>query len=269
MEAGDYIAAGSAIVAAAAACTAWWQGRTAHRAALAAETQARAALAQVDLLRQQLDHERALRDEADRPVFAVVETDVRRSGGTPDILVVVRQTGGSPVAEARVTVHLNDEPAMVVDAGDDGVLIWRHTAPGATKTLRIRTADRHLGELEIRIDLTCREAYGERQWSCRALGYVREDWRRDTLALGGEEGVGRRAGHVPNGHQSAQHVPLPAPPRPEDEGLPHYPWIPRIHSPFIVRPDDAGLLAVTPLPLRTRPPEDPDPTGPHHLSGIW
>lgn len=278
MEAGDYIAAGSAIVAATAACIGWQQGRTARRAALAAEAQAHAALAQVQLVQEQLAHGRAARDEADRPVFAVVETDVRRSGGTPDILVVVRQTGGSPVAEARVTVHLNDEPAVVVGAGDDGVLIWRHTAPGAAKTLRTRPAAPHRGPLEIRIDLTCREVGGERQWTCRVFGYVHGDWHRDgeaqALAVRGE--AGRRPGHVPD--QPSEYVPEypPEQPGPEDEGLPHYPWSPRIDFPVIVRPGERGLLAVTPLPVRAGAPEDPGPTpavdgghGLHRLHDIW
>ncbi|MEU8955870.1 hypothetical protein AB0C93_16365 [Streptomyces sp. NPDC048518] len=276
MEAGDYIAAGSAIVAATAACIGWQQGRTARRAALAAEAQAHAALAQVELVREQLTQARAARDEADRPVFAVTETDVHYGNGTPEILLVLTQTGGSPLAEARLTVHLNDEPALVVGAGDDGVLTWRHTAPGATKTLRTRPAARHRGTLEIRVDLTCREADGERQWTCRALGYVHGDWRRNAEARGlaarGE--ARRRPGRVPD--QPSEYVPEypPEQPGPEDEGLPHYPWIPHIDSPFIVHPDETGLLAVTPLPVRTRPAEDPDPTatdsrGSHHLSGIW
>ncbi|WP_306333477.1 hypothetical protein [Streptomyces sp. KL118A] len=233
MEPGDYIAAGSALVAAAAAGIASWQVLVAKQASRASDLQARAALGQVELLREQFAQERALLDQADCPVFAVRETAVDRGNGGPDIVAVVLQTGGSPVAEARVTAHLNDEPAEIIDADDDGVLSWRHTAPGATRTLKIRTSDRHRGELEIRVDLHCRESDDGRTWACRVIGYAREDWRRETW----------HAGHMyyrnrPGDQSGSQYHALVAAQgtvADEDRG------------PGGTHPEDRGLLSVTPV----------------------
>ncbi|MEU5778681.1 hypothetical protein ABZ819_36010 [Streptomyces venezuelae] len=233
MEAGDYIAAGGALVAAAAACVASWQVVVARQASRAADLQARAALAQAELLREQFAHERVLRDQADSPAFAVRETDVHHGNGAPDIIAVVKQTGGSPVAEARVTVHLNDEPAALVDSAEDGVLTWRHTAPGATRTLKIRTTDRHRGELEIRVDLECSEADedGGRTWSCRVIGYAREGWRRSDWTAG-------------YAYYRSE---------PRQLGLSALPLDPEVPRPTVVHPEDRGLLAVTPVAVP--PPE--------------
>ncbi|MET8690157.1 hypothetical protein ABZV77_38715 [Streptomyces sp. NPDC004732] len=227
METGDYIAAGSALVAASAACIASWQVVVARQASRAADLQARAALAQVELLREQFTHERVMRDQADSPVFAVRETDVQHGNGSPDIIAVIKQTGGSPVAEARVSVHLNGEPADIVDAADDGVLTWRHTAPGATRTLKIRTADRHRGELEIRVDLQCREGDDDgREWSCRVIGYAREGWRRNDWT----------AGYTHYGSEPRLLELAVARPGPDEY---------RISA--VAHPEDRGLLSVTPV----------------------
>ncbi|MFF3646164.1 hypothetical protein [Streptomyces sp. NPDC002564] len=262
MEAGDCITAGTSVVAAAAACTAWWQTLIARRSARAADGRARAALAHVALVQDQLAHERELRGRADCPLFVVLETDVHRCGGSRELVLVVRQTEGADLAEARITVHVDGAPVHVTGAGADGVVTWRHTAPGADRTLRIGTADRHRGRLELRVDLDCREEDGERRWACRAIGYVRGDGRRDEPhPPSGDDGHPRTPAGPPDRPPPAGRTRVPPRPRAftfTDDDLPRYPWPPDIPLPPLVHPEDAGLLALVPVAVRGTP-GDPAP----------
>uniref|UniRef100_UPI0034DF2044 hypothetical protein n=1 Tax=Streptomyces flavofungini TaxID=68200 RepID=UPI0034DF2044 len=168
MEAGDYITAANSAVAGGAVAVAWWQVRVSKQS-----TDAQAAQ-----LREQSARARDERDRADCPQFTLVRADVHGSGGTGgavEVVAVIRQTAGSDLDEARVTVHLDHRRTPVIGGADDGTLSWPHTGPTATKHLRLLAPDGHRGVLEIRADLACREAGGTRTWACRIFGYPRAD----------------------------------------------------------------------------------------------
>ncbi|MFJ2773289.1 hypothetical protein [Streptomyces sp. NPDC087300] len=197
MEVGDYIT--TAIAVGALAIT-WWQARTAQRATDA----------QLRAQREQRDQEKADRDRTDCPQFIVQETDVR--GGEGDVLeviAVIKQTAGSDLDEARVTVHLNEKPAHVIGGADDGTLLWLHTGTNALRHLKLFAPDGPGRHLEIRVDLVCRERGGGRSWTCRVFGYPQAEWERilgsvaapeappappSSPAAGGAGGVGRAGG---------------------------------------------------------------------------
>ncbi|MEU7582760.1 hypothetical protein AB0B50_34855 [Streptomyces sp. NPDC041068] len=169
MEAGDYITAANSAVAGGAVAVAWWQARVAKQATNA----------QLEAQRAQRDQARDERDKADCPRFIVQETDVRGGEGAAlEVIAVIKQTAGSDLDEARVTVHLNHEPARVIGGAEDGTLLWPHTGINAMRHLKLLAPDGHRGLLEIRADLVCREAGGERTWTCRVFGYPQAEWEQ-------------------------------------------------------------------------------------------
>lgn len=173
MEAGDYITAANSAVAGGAVAIAWWQARVAKEATDA----------QLEAQREQRDQARGERDRADCPQFIMQETDVRRGEGeVVEVIAVIKQTAGSDLDEARVTVHLNHEQARVIGGADDGTFLWLHSGTNALRHLKLLARDGHSGHsghLEIRADLVCREAGGDgRTWTCRVFGYPHAEWEQ-------------------------------------------------------------------------------------------
>ncbi|MEI5103243.1 hypothetical protein RB200_37805 [Streptomyces sp. PmtG] len=216
MDAGDYISAGGACVAAVSACVAWWQVRVGQRAAGS----------QVAVVQRQLEHERGLKDQAERPLFEMtgVETDVDH-GRAPRITAEIQQCGGAPLSEVYFAAHLDDEPAAVITSTGDGPPCWLHTGPGTTKTVTVQAAERHYGKVEVRLDLNCREAHGGRTWKCRVVGYTRPPvilTRLDTLAIPERRTLAYmdavpHASRIEFGLLSVIPVPAPPPTLPDDD----------------------------------------------------
>ncbi|MCF3120585.1 hypothetical protein IPZ68_12865 [Streptomyces arenae] len=279
MEAGDYITAANSAVAGGAVAVAWWQARVAKQAT---DAQLAAQRAQQDLARDE-------RDKADCPRFIVHETDVREGeGDAPEVIAVIKQTAGADLDEARVTVHLNEEPAHVIGGREDGTFLWLHTGPTAMRHLRLMAPVGHSGLLEIRADLVCREAGGTRTWTCRVFGYPQGEWEQivrntaspplppppplSTSAPASRDAAGTAApddtGELPG---TTRH--LAAPDR-RSQGLQfmmhwqtalrrsaddaHRLPVPRVVYPTLVHPEDAGLLAVTPVLTSSAGRSDPE-----------
>ncbi|MGW2226198.1 hypothetical protein [Streptomyces formicae] len=164
--------AASNAVAGGAVAVAWWQARVAKEATDA----------QLKAQREQQDRARGERDRADCPQFIMQETDVRRGEGeVVEVVAVLKQTAGSDLDEARVTVHLNHERAHVIGGADDGTFLWLHTGTNALRHLKLLAQDVHCGhggQLEIRADLVCRETGGGRTWTCRVFGYPQAEWEQ-------------------------------------------------------------------------------------------
>ncbi|MEV5982295.1 hypothetical protein [Streptomyces sp. NPDC052114] len=289
MEAGDYITAANSAVAGGAVAIAWWQARVAKQATDA----------QLAAQREQRDLARDERDKADCPRFIVQETDVRESEGDAlEVIAVIKQTAGADLDEAKVTVHLNHEPAHVIGGSEDGTLLWLHTGPTAMRHLRLLAPAGLSGLLEIRADLVCREAGGIRTWTCRVFGYPQTEWEQivrntaspalpppppltgppgpaspDGLSTdapdAGDSGDAEEPRGAPHPLAAADrrsqglrfmlhwHTTLPRP-----GGGAHRPPVPQVLYPTLVHPEDAGLLAVTPVLTRTAGRSVPE-------DGIW
>ena len=106
MNAGDWIARASAIVAAAGAFVAWRQAGLAKRSAEAADRQATAAEEQVAIMQKQWENETTDRHEAAAPRFtvrsAVLEDD---RNGQHVALLTIEQAVGAAVSEVEVAAR--------------------------------------------------------------------------------------------------------------------------------------------------------------------
>lgn len=224
MNPGVFISVAAACVSASGACVAWWQVRAAQRAA------PRRAAATED----QSGHERAPRDGAERPRFDMLDARPDHGHGRePRIVAEIRQTTGPPLAEAHFAAYLDDEPAAIVTSDSAGTPRWQHTGPGTVRTVTVRAAARHHGSVEVRLDLDCREAHGDRRWLCRVVGYT------------------RAPGNVPPARASAltgprgtRHLPEPAFAYP-GAGTGRAATSPSSRA----AADEIGLLSLTPVPV--------------------
>ncbi|AZM53524.1 hypothetical protein DMA15_13855 [Streptomyces sp. WAC 01529] len=256
-----------------AVAVAWWQVRVAKHSTDAQTAQ----------LRQQMAHVLEERDKADCPQFIMQETEARPGDGHGlEVIALIKQTSGALLREARVTVHLNHEPAHVVGAGEDGTLLWPHTGPTAEKRLTLRAPTGHRGPLEIRADLTCHEASGDRTWECRVFGYPHAEWEQILESMGSPPSPPSASRPSPPPSPPLPPLPLGATPStrraldevtrrravfsPLDGIEAALPTLPGFSYPTLLHPEDIGLLAATPVLTRTVPGHE---DGDHLHDDIW
>ena len=170
MNAGDWIALASAVIAAAGAAYARWQAVQAKRSAGAAERQASAAEVQVAIMRQQLANETADRHQAAGPHFAVKSAVIKdNSENQPMAHITIEQVSGAAAAEVRITARRNNNVHGLVEHVADYApreIIWRDTAPGTTHTLTAYLEYNFLNPVNVVLDFTSVQAGTGRTWRC-------------------------------------------------------------------------------------------------------
>ena len=160
MDAGDFIAAASALVAAAAATVGWWQAHSARRAVETSE-------AQVNVMRDQLALERSLRDDSLKPRFEITHAATMQFPGNPGRLSVeIAQTSGVPLDDVQVELYAGSRQ-IAPDEATDTV----YSAPGSKITVRAHLDAGIAQTPAIRIELSGTEARGIRQWSERLVAH--------------------------------------------------------------------------------------------------
>lgn len=164
MDAGDFISAASALVAAAAATVGWWQAHSARRAVGTAE-------AQVNVMREQLALERSLRDDSLQPRFEIAHatTMLSRGGegrGAGRLTVEIAQTAGVPLDDVKVELYAGNR-LIAPDEANDIV----YSAPGCRITVRAHLNAEIAQTPVIRIELSGTEARSTRQWSKRLVAH--------------------------------------------------------------------------------------------------
>lgn len=146
MKAGDWIAAVSAVISAAALAVAWWAVCVARMSATVAEQQAA-------IMWQQLGQP----DAVAAPAFTVSKTRWRGR----QVRLRVQQVSGPALAQVKTTTRAAGLPHTAVP----GSAVWHDTATGAVNTLALWfTASPPRKSINVVLDFNCTERDGLRTW---------------------------------------------------------------------------------------------------------
>jgi hypothetical protein len=181
VNAGDWIAGASAVVAAVGAFVAWRQAGLAKRAAQTADRQAAAAEEQVAIMQKQRENETTDRHEAAAPRLTVkspVLEDDRH--GQPVALLTVEQAGGVAVSEVEVAarqeggVHgLLVNPHAFEPDYATGPVLWKGSAEGMEHPLTVSLEYNFVEPVNVALDFVSRQAETGREWKCTLMAVPR------------------------------------------------------------------------------------------------
>jgi hypothetical protein len=174
VNAGDWIAVASAVVAGAGALIAWRQARLAKRSADAADRQASAAEEQARIMQKQLENETTDRHEAAAPRFAVksaVLDDDRY--GQHVARLMIEQAGGVAVSEVEVAARKEgDVCGLLVNSQAfepdyaTGPVVWNGSAQGTEHPLTVSMEYNFAEPVNVILDFVSRQAETGREWKC-------------------------------------------------------------------------------------------------------
>jgi hypothetical protein len=192
VNAGDWIALGSAAVAIVGAGIAYTQARSARAAADAASRQAAAAEEQVAISRRQFEVDLAARNEAEGPTFAIEEAVdcMRHQRFITATLVLL---SGPPLSVVKIRLAGPDARALVpsIMSREDewaGEMTWEDVSPVARRPVVAEMEWNAGSPLHLTLDLECVEEGGNhRTWNRTYTATAQEEppepgpWKRRSL----------------------------------------------------------------------------------------